>query len=97
MTRPDTNISYEDHRKDMAEFEPFMEFLEDQTEMETAVKYLMEFPNTEYLGEEFEQAYYQAVRSQLKWFKENAIIKTEKKKETIVERTYRYMEYKDEQ
>ncbi len=60
-----TNISHQDHLKDKAEFELYMEFLEDQTEMETAVRYLMEFPNTEYLGEEFEQAYYKAVREQL--------------------------------
>lgn len=90
-------ISYQDHLKDKAEFAPYMEFLEDQTEMETAVRYLMEFPNTEYLGEEFEQAYYKAVREQLEWFKENAIIK-ETKEEVVREfRARKYMEYKDEQ
>ncbi len=91
-----TNISYQDHLKDKEDFEPYMEFLEDQTAMETAVKYLMEFPNTEYLGEEFEQAYYKAVREQVEWFKENAVIKEEKRQEKVIERAYKYMEYKDE-
>lgn len=89
------SISYEDHLKDMREFETYREFLEDQTEMETAVEHLLEFPNIEYLGEEFEQAHRKAVRKQLEWFKENAEIK--ETEETVVTRVkkQRYMEYKD--
>ncbi len=91
-------ITYPQHLKNMEEFEPYMEFLEDQTEMETAVKYLMEFPSVEYLGEEFDQHYRRAVQDQLEWFKENAIIKQTEAKEIVKKvEGYKYMEYKDEQ
>lgn len=91
-----TRISYQDHLNDMEEFEPYLEFLEDQSEMETAVRYLMEFPNVEYLGEEFQQAYYKAVRDQLAWFKGNAIIKEIPAGEIVVKtRARKCMEYKE--
>jgi len=89
-------ISYQDYLNDRKEFEPYMEFLEDQTEMETAVRYLMEFPSTEYLGEEFEQAYYQAVREQLKWFRENTTIQETKEEVVTKIKSQRYLQYDNE-
>lgn len=94
--QPTDEISWKDHMKDMAEFEPYLEFLEDQTEFEMVVKWLMECPHLDYLSKEFQQALFKEVRAQVEWFKENAVIKEKKHKETVVERSYKYMEYKDE-
>lgn len=90
-------ISYKEHMEDMAAFAPYMEFLEDQTEMETVVKWLFECPHSDYLSEEFQQAFYREIRAQVEWFKENAVIKQTEAKE-VVKRVdgYKYMEYINE-
>lgn len=92
----DAKISYQDHLRNMEEFRPYREHLEGQSEMEEAVEYLLNFPSVEYLGEEFEQAYYKAVRDQLEWFKENAVIKETKEEVRTTIKSYKYMEYRDE-
>jgi len=91
-----SKISYQEHLKTMAEFAPYKEHLEGQSEMEEAVQYLLEFPSVEYLGEEFKQAFYKAVRDQLEWFKENAVIKETKEEVRTTIKSYKYMEYIDE-
>ena len=89
-------ISYPDHMKDMAEFEPYMEFLEDQTEMETVVKWLFECPHPDYLSEEFQQALFKEIRAQVKWFKENTTIKETKEEKVTTVKAYKYLEYDNE-
>lgn len=93
---PTDEISWKDHMKDMAGFEPYLEFLEDQTEFETVVKWLMECPHPDYLSEEFQQAFFKEVRAQVEWFKGNTEIK--ETEETVVTKVKkeRYLSYDNE-
>lgn len=95
-TNPTDEIAWKEHMKDMAEFEPYMEFLEDQTEMETAVKWLMECPHPDYLSEEFQQALFREVRAQVEWFKENTEIKETEEKVVTKMKKQRYLSYDNE-
>lgn len=89
-------ISYQDHMKDMAEFEPYLEFLEDQTEFETVVKWLFECPNPDYLSEKFQQALFREIRGQVQWFKENTTIEETKEEVVTKVRSEKYLKYDNE-
>lgn len=89
------NISWTEYLEDVEEFQPYLNLLQDADEFETAVKYLFEFPNADYLGEQFQQEYFREVRRCLKWFKKNTKIKEVKEEVVTKIQSYKYIDYED--
>lgn len=89
-------ISYDQYMTYMEQFEPYMEFMEDQTEFETVVKWLFECPHPDYLSEEFQQALFREIREQVKWFKGNTEIKETEEKVVTKVKKQRYLAYDNE-
>lgn len=92
-SKPNTNISRDEHFKHMLELMPYIDLMTDADEFEQSAKALCEFREVNYLSEEFQQAYCREIKATLEWLQENVRIKTEKKRVVTTLKEHKYLEY----
>lgn len=88
-----SDITYQQHLKNMEELRPYLDLMEGADEFEQTIQCLAEFNNIAHTSDEFQQAYFKEVQGQLEWIKENVTIEETKEEIVTTIKSRRYLEY----